>query len=78
MTLIQDLHTRFRLYAVCSGCRRMVALPLDELLARLGPTATVSDIRQRVRCHDCGQRTRDVRIVYVGPCASAAGFHYRG
>jgi hypothetical protein len=30
-----------------------------------------------VRCNQCGTFTRDIRIVYVGRCGVARGFHYR-
>jgi ribosomal protein L37E len=77
MQTLADLVSHFELYAVCIACRRMVRLDLYRLIPRLGATRTVTDVRDRVRCRACGQRTHDIRIVYAGPCGSARGFHYR-
>jgi hypothetical protein len=55
----------------------MVQLPTARLIQDLGGETELADIRRRIRCSDCGARTTDIRIVYVGPDRSAAGFHYR-
>lgn len=72
-----DLIENFRVYALCVPCERMEALDLDAVAARAGRELTVEDLRARVRCSDCRQRTRDIRIVYVGPKDRPAAFHYR-
>jgi ribosomal protein L37E len=77
METLADLASHFELYAVCIECGRMERLDLPPMIERLGEAATVADVRARVRCRDCGRRTNDIRIVYVGPCGSARGFHYR-
>ena len=77
MQTLIDLVSHFELYAVCIDCRRMVRIDLHQLLQRLPGTSTVTDVRERVRCRACGRRTRDIRIVYAGPCGNARGFHYR-
>ena len=77
MQTLSDLIGNFQLYAVCVPCRRMVKLELPELRKKLGAATPLSHVRQRVRCRNCHMRTRDIRIVYVGPCGAAAGFHYR-
>jgi hypothetical protein len=74
---LSDLAGHFELYAVCGGCRRMVRIDLYRLAPVLGEACTIDDVRRRVRCRACGRRTRDVRIVYAGPCGGARGFHYR-
>lgn len=77
MQTLADLKLSFQLYAVCVSCQRMERLPLAALIDRLGPQFLVTDLRAKLRCQSCQARTEDLRIVYVGPCESAAGFHYR-
>jgi len=77
METLADLASHFELYAVCIECGRMERLDLPATMARLGKTATVADVRARVRCRACDRRTQDIRIVYVGPDGNARGFHYR-
>jgi hypothetical protein len=74
---IKDISTSFHLYAVCVTCVRMEQLPVERLVQELGPETPLTVVRNRIRCKHCGVRTADIRIVYVGPCRSAAGFHYR-
>ena len=77
MQTISDITASFHLYAVCVTCSRMEQLPTARLIEDLGSETRLTDIRQRIRCNSCGERTADIRIVYVGPDRSAAGFHYR-
>ena len=77
MQTLADLQSSFQLYAVCVSCERMERLPLAALIERLGSAFLVTDLRSKLRCQSCRKRTEDLRIVYVGPCESAAGFHYR-
>ncbi len=77
MQRLTDLLVSFRVYALCVPCGRMERVDLEASIARLGQAATVSDLRERVRCHACGRRTRDVRIVYMGSAERPAAFDYR-
>ncbi len=77
MPLLSELIRCFQLYAVCADCERMTSVCMKKLTDQLGPKTTVDDVRLRLKCQQCGKHTADVRIVYVGPCSSAAGFHYR-
>ena len=77
MQTLADLSRSFQLYAVCVSCQRMERLPLAALIDRLGREFLVTELRSKLRCQRCQVRTEDLRIVYVGPCESAAGFHYR-
>jgi hypothetical protein len=77
MQQLTDLLESFRVYALCVPCGRMEAVDLDAAVAILGEAGTVMDLRHRVRCRDCGQHTRDIRVVYVGPRERPAAFHYR-
>ncbi len=74
---IDDLHNAFELFGVCTVCHRTELLDLDMLQDRFGPDYPITKIRNRVKCDQCGRRTRDIRIVYVGRCGVARGFHYR-
>jgi ribosomal protein S14 len=76
MQRLTDLRETFRVYALCVPCGRMESVDLDGAIGRLGNDSTVSDLRDRVRCRDCGRRTRDVRVVYVGARERPAAFHY--
>ncbi len=77
MQPLVELARNFRLYAVCIPCGRMELLAIENLISRLGGTSTVSDVRARLRCRECGERRADVRVIYVGPDQQAAGFRYR-
>ncbi len=77
MQPLVELSRCFRIYAVCIPCGRMQLLVIDHLIGRLGDDATVSDVRSRLRCSQCGERRPDVRVIYVGPDQQVAGFRYR-
>ncbi|MEQ8859954.1 MAG: hypothetical protein RIC56_15025 [Pseudomonadales bacterium] len=77
MQRLTDLVERFKVYALCVPCGRMEPVDLSRAIARLGETATVADLRARVRCQGCRQRSRDVRVVYVGPQDRPTSFRYR-
>jgi hypothetical protein len=77
MQRLTDLLESFRVYALCVPCGRMEAVDMATVIAHLGEESTVADIRARVRCRNCGQRTQDVRVVYVGATERPAAFHYR-
>jgi hypothetical protein len=77
MQRLADLIDKFRVYALCVPCGRMEALDLAAIDSGGGGAMTVAELRERVRCRGCGQRTRDIRIVYVGPADRPAAFHYR-
>lgn len=55
----------------------MEALVVAHLLERFGADVTLTDIRPRLRCRVCGQRSHELRVVYVGPEGRAAEFRYR-
>ncbi len=74
---LDDIARSFQVYAVCVPCQRTEPLPVAALIERFGGELPVTALRTRLRCEMCGQRSADMRIVYVGPCGSAAGFHYR-
>lgn len=54
----------------------MEALDLGAAIERLGPESTVDTLRARLRCRECGTRSHDLRIVYVGPAGRPIVFQY--
>jgi hypothetical protein len=77
MQKLADLADSFQLYAVCVQCERMEQMDIPALIEMLGEGTPVSTIRTRLRCRGCGNRTGDMRIVYVGNHKRAAVFGYR-
>ncbi len=77
MQILAELIPAFRLYGVCIPCERMELLDLGALVQSLGRGATVSEVRMRLRCTQCGVRRPDLRVVYVGADAEASSFSYR-
>ena len=76
-TTLADLLDAFELFAVCTSCHKTEQLNLQVLCDQRGRGYSIEAVRQRVRCTDCGRRTQDIRIVYIGQCGGASGFHYR-
>jgi hypothetical protein len=77
MQRILDLADRFEIYALCPPCGRMEALPCAALINRFGADVTITDLRPRLRCRQCGTRSGEIRVVYVGPEGRPATFRYR-
>jgi hypothetical protein len=77
MQRLSELHGSFEVYALCPPCGRMEALPLRALMERFGKDVTLSDVRPRLRCGVCGERSRELRVVYVGPEGQPVVFQYR-
>lgn len=77
MQSLSDLVDSFHLYAVCEACQRQTKLNIEKLISTLGPGTQVHKIRSKLRCRNCGTRTEDLRIVYVGKKDQEAIFQYR-
>lgn len=60
---LADLGRGHRLYGHCPRCKRTKMLDVNKLEQRFGPYFTIDDVRKRVRCSACGQRTRQLRMV---------------
>ena len=76
MQTLSELIESFHLYGVCEPCDRMDKIDLPALVDALGGDYPVQDVRKRIRCKQCGYRTENMRIVYVGPGGRAASFRY--
>jgi hypothetical protein len=48
---------------MCPRCERTKRLDIDELERRFGPFFTLDDVRKRLRCAKCRQRTRTLRLL---------------
>jgi hypothetical protein len=60
---LADIGRGHRLYGHCPRCRRTKALDVNELEKRFGPYCTIDEVRKRVRCSQCKQRTQTLRMV---------------
>ena len=77
MQTLSELVESFHLYGVCEPCDRMEQIDLAALVERFGADYPMQKVRAGLRCGQCGARTENLRIVYVGPEGRAAGFRYR-
>lgn len=60
---LADLGRGHRLYAHCPNCKRTKVLDIDKLERQFGPFFTLDEVRKRVRCTKCRQRTQTLRLV---------------
>jgi hypothetical protein len=60
---LADLGRGHRLYAQCASCKRTKRLDIDKLEQRFGPFFTLDEVRKRLRCTKCRQRTRTLRLL---------------
>ena len=64
---LSQLVLTHRLYAACVPCQRIVELNVEALIAAHGEEYRLDDLRKRLRCGQCGQRTGDIRIARAFP-----------
>ena len=55
LTLAEAREDRLGLEIACGACGMEVALPLDGLIERSGPTAKLSALREALQCPNCGR-----------------------
>ena len=55
LTLAEAREDRLGLEIACGACGMELALPLDGLVERSGPTARLSALREALRCPNCGR-----------------------
>lgn len=60
-----EISPDFRVYCICVGCDRQEIVDHLQLVREQGDM-TVEYFRSKARCSECGIRTEDIRIVYVG------------
>lgn len=59
---VADLANAQLLIALCRRCKRQAPLDPRQLVRRFGELVTLNEVRARVRCTRCGERTRVVRV----------------
>ena len=59
---LADIGPGQRLYGHCPKCRRTKVLDIHKLEQRFGPFFTLDEVRKRLRCAQCNQRTQQMRL----------------
>jgi hypothetical protein len=62
-----DLGSSHAIYAICKACNRSTRLNTDRLAAVHGSALRIDKLKRRLACSECGERTREIRIVYAVP-----------
>jgi hypothetical protein len=63
---VAALGERFVILAFCAACGRDARLDARRLSA-VYPALTIRELRERLTCSRCGNRTRELRIVCTRP-----------
>jgi hypothetical protein len=64
---LADLSEYHAIYAFCDPCNRSVKLNPSRLAAMYGQRFSIAELKHRLTCRSCGERTREIRIVYSIP-----------
>jgi uncharacterized Zn finger protein len=72
MRTLAEIALSFRVYGTCFRCERQELIDHETIAQKQGDMA-IPYFRTRVKCMSCGERSQDIRIVYVGK----TGFGYR-
>lgn len=67
---LADLARNHAIFAFCHACDRSTRLSTDRLAAVYGSALRIDDLKRRLACSQCGERTREIRIVYAVPSRS--------
>jgi hypothetical protein len=62
---LADLSEHHAIYAFCDPCGRSVKLDPARLAAMYGQRFSIAELKLRLTCRSCGERTRQIRIVYA-------------
>ena len=54
-----------RIWAFCHTCDRSTELKTHQLVAVYGAEFAIADLKRRLTCRKCGERPREIRIVYA-------------
>lgn len=49
--------SEWRIAVYCPACMRTCKLDPADLMKRIGPDATIANVRARLRCRECGRST---------------------
>ncbi|WOC14963.1 hypothetical protein [Pseudochrobactrum sp. MP213Fo] len=65
MPRLLDLDTLDLIRMTCSGCNRTRELPARFMAVCCGEEISISEIKHRLRCNDCGHRDNNkVEVLY--------------
>jgi len=64
---LADLGDRHVIFAMCDPCGRSTKLSAPRLIAVYGAELAIQDLKRRLTCSRCGERPREIRIVYSVP-----------
>ena len=64
---LAGLGERHTIWAFCPTCDRSTELRPHQLVAVYGGEFTIAELKRRLTCRKCGERPREIRIVYVVP-----------
>ena len=64
---VGDLAGRHVIWTHCVPCGRSVQLDARRIIAVYGAGLTIAELRERLACRRCGERRRDIRIVFALP-----------
>ena len=53
-----------------NACDRSTELKTHQLIAVYGAEFAIADLKRRLTCRKCGDRPREIRIVYAVPSRS--------
>jgi len=67
---LADLASNHAIFAFCGACKRDARLNTDRLAAVYGAGLRIDELKRRLACSKCGERTGDIRIVYAVPARS--------
>jgi hypothetical protein len=62
---LTDLGDSHRIWAFCNACDRSTELKIDQLIAVYGADSAIAALKRRLTCRKCGERPREIRIVYA-------------
>ena len=65
---LADLGDRHVIWAFCNACDRSTRLSTHQLVAVYGADFTISELKGRLSCRNCGDRPREIRIVASKRC----------
>ena len=67
---LAGLGDRHVIWAFCHACDRSTELKTHQLIAVYGAEFAIADLKRRLTCRKCGDRPREIRIVYAVPSRS--------
>ena len=70
LNTLADLGDRHVIYALCNPCQRSTRLSPPRLIAVYSAQFGLQDLKRRLTCKCCGDRSQAIGIVYAVPSRS--------